>query len=158
MGVIEENEDKLETQLTAINQVVEKASMRVFPYYMRQRQALDTVLPIGGRYVDMMRALFTSSAAAFVPFNVVEMQMMDQPFYYGINQVSKEPIWANRKKLMNGNGFVFAVPGGGKSFTGAKIILDLEQTLNVRVAAESGWDGFALSCFRLLLPERHPIL
>ena len=45
-----------------------------------------------------------------------------------------------------------------KSFTGAKIILDLEQTLNVRVAAESGWDGFALSCFRLLLPERHPIL
>ena len=54
----------------------------------------------------MMRALFTSSAAAFVPFNVVEMQMMDQPFYYGINQVSKEPIWANRKKLMNGNGFV----------------------------------------------------
>ena len=121
MGVIEENEDKLETQLTAINQVVEKASMRVIPYYMRQRQALDTVLPIGGRYVDMMRALFTSSAAAFVPFNVVEMQMMDQPFYYGINQVSKEPIWANRKKLMNGNGFVFAVPGGGKSFTGAKM-------------------------------------
>lgn len=95
--------------------------MRVIPYYMRQRQALDTVLPIGGRYVDMMRALFTSSAAAFVPFNVVEMQMMDQPFYYGINQVSKEPIWANRKKLMNGNGFVFAVPGGGKSFTGAKM-------------------------------------
>ena len=89
MGVIEENEDKLETQLTAINQVVEKASMRVIPYYMRQRQALDTVLPIGGRYVDMMRALFTSSAAAFVPFNVVEMQMMDQPFYNGINQVSK---------------------------------------------------------------------
>ena len=45
-----------------------------------------------------------------------------------------------------------------KKFYGAKIILDLEQTLNVRVAAESGWDGFALSCFRLLLPERHPIL
>lgn len=26
-----------------------------------------------------------------------------------------------------------------KIFTRAKIILDLEQTLNVRVAAESGW-------------------
>lgn len=69
-------------------------------------------------------------------------------------------------------------------------MLDLELTLNVRVAAESGWDvpegGVAravscivravsgvvrfvngtvrfvssggVSCFRLLLPERHPIL
>ena len=120
VAVLADGEDKLEDGLTAVHQVAEKASCKLIPYYMRQRQAAATALPVGGRYVDMMRALFTSSAAAFVPFNVTEMQMMDQPFYYGINQVSKEPIWANRKKLLNGNGFVFAVPGGGKSFTGCK--------------------------------------
>lgn len=121
VGIIAGDEEKLNEELTAVTQVVEKATCRLFPYYMRQREALATALPIGGRYVDMMRALFTSAAASFVPFNVVEMQMMDQPFYYGINKVSREPIWANRKKLMNGNGFVFAVPGAGKSFTGCKM-------------------------------------
>lgn len=121
MGILAENEERLRDNLTSISQVVEKATCKVVPYYMRQREALNTVLPIGGRYVDMMRAMFTSAAAAFVPFNVVEMQMMDQSFYYGINQISKESIWANRKKLLNGNGFVFAVPGGGKSFTGCKM-------------------------------------
>lgn len=121
MGILADNEEILEEHLTAVTQVVEKASCRLLPYFMRQREALNTVLPIGGRYVDMMRAMFTSAAAVFVPFNVVEMQMMEQPFYYGINQISKEPIWANRKRLLNGNGFVFAVPGGGKSFTGCKM-------------------------------------
>ncbi len=121
IGIVADDLAELEARLTAVNQVVEKASLSMIPYYMRQRQALATALPVGGRYVDRMRAMFTSAAASFVPFNVVEMQMMEQPFYYGINQVSKEPIWANRKKLLNGNGFVFAVPGGGKSFTGCKM-------------------------------------
>ncbi len=120
-GIIADNDEKMDEALTAVNQVVEKATCNIIPYYMRQREALATVLPVGGRYVDMMRALFTSSAAAFVPFNVVEMQMMNNPLYYGINQVSKEPIWANRKLLLNGNGFVFGIPGGGKSFTGCKM-------------------------------------
>lgn len=120
-AVLADSEEELEKRLTAANQVVEKAACRILPYYMRQREAINTALPIGGRYVDRMRAMFTSSAAAFFPFNVVEMQMTDHPFYYGINQISKEPVFANRKKLLNGNGFVFAVPGGGKSFTGCKM-------------------------------------
>ena len=36
--------------------------------------------------------------------------------YYGINQISKNVNIGNRKKLINGNGFVFGVPGNGKSF------------------------------------------
>ena len=121
IGLIADNEEQLDDYITSVNQIVEKASCKMLPYNMRQREALNTVLPIGGRYVEQMRAMFTSAAASFVPFNVVEMQMMDYPFYYGINQISKEPIWANRKKLLNGNGFVFAIPGGGKSFTGCKM-------------------------------------
>ena len=36
--------------------------------------------------------------------------------YYGINQISKNVNIGNRKKLINGKGFVFGVPGSGKSF------------------------------------------
>lgn len=104
-----------------VYQIAEKNSCKIVPYFMRQREALNTALPIGCRQVDCMRTLFTSSAGALMPFNVVELQQLNQPFYYGINQISKEPILANRKNLVNGNGFVFGVPGGGKSFTGAKM-------------------------------------
>ena len=121
IGIVADSEEQLDERLTAVTQVAEKATCQIMPHYMRQREALATVLPVGGRYVDMMRALFTTAAGVFVPFNVVEMQVMDHPFYYGINQVSKEAIWANRKLLLNGNGFVFSVPGGGKSFTGCKL-------------------------------------
>lgn len=121
MGILADTEEELEEHITAVSQVAEKATCSIGSYYLQQREALNTVLPIGGRYVEQMRALFTSAAGALIPFNTVEMQMMEQPFYYGINQVSKEPIWANRKLLVNGNGFVFAVPGGGKSFTGSKM-------------------------------------
>lgn len=121
IGLAADNDEVLEDHIAAVSQMVESERCKMAPYYMRQREALATVLPAGGRYVDMMRAMFTSSAGVFLPFHVVEMQMMDHPFYYGINQISKEPIWANRKKLMNGNGFVFGVSGGGKSFTGCKM-------------------------------------
>ena len=37
--------------------------------------------------------------------------------YYGQNVISKNLIIANRKELLNGNGFVLGVSGSGKSFT-----------------------------------------
>ena len=50
-----------------------------------------------------------------MPFNVQELND-EGGVYYGINQVSKNINIGNRKKLINGNGFVFGVPGSGKSF------------------------------------------
>lgn len=84
-------------------------------HYLRQREALNTALPIGVRQVETMRTLLTRSLAVLMPFNVQEL---NEPGgnYYGINQVSKNINIGNRKKLINGNGFVFGVPGSGKSF------------------------------------------
>ena len=50
-----------------------------------------------------------------MPFNVQELNDVGGN-YYGINQVSKNINVGNRKKLINGNGFIFGVPGSGKSF------------------------------------------
>ena len=50
-----------------------------------------------------------------MPFNVQELNDSTGN-YYGINQISKNVNIGNRKKLINGNGFVFGVPGSGKSF------------------------------------------
>ena len=65
--------------------------------------------------VETMRTMLTQSLAALMPFNVQELNDKGGS-YYGINQVSKNINIGNRKKLINGNGFVFGVPGSGKSF------------------------------------------
>ena len=61
-----------------------------------------------------MRTLLTQSLAVLMPFNVQELNDSTGN-YYGINQISKNVNIGNRKKLINGNGFVFGVPGSGKS-------------------------------------------
>ena len=45
--------------------------------------------------------------------------------YYGQNVISKDLIIANRKELLNGNGFVLGVSGSGKSFTAKREMVNL---------------------------------
>lgn len=84
-------------------------------HYLKQREALNTALPIGVRQVETMRTMLTQSLAVLMPFNVQELND-ESGVYYGINQISGNINIGNRKKLINGNGFVFGVPGSGKSF------------------------------------------
>ncbi len=48
--------------------------------------------------------------------------------YYGQNIISKNLIIANRKELLNGNGFVLGVSGSGKSFTAKEESVDVEHS------------------------------
>ena len=82
--------------------------------YLKQREALNTALPIGVRQVETMRTMLTNSLVALMPFNVQELNHKSGN-YYGINQISRNINIANRKKLLNGNAFVFGIPGAGKS-------------------------------------------
>lgn len=106
-------------ELNSITETVETIGKRnsctIDIHYLRQREALNTALPIGVRQVETMRTMLTQSLAVLMPFNVQELNDIGGN-YYGINQVSKNINIGNRKKLINGNGFVFGVPGSGKSF------------------------------------------
>lgn len=130
-----ENEKKLENARDSVLEVVDKYSMQIKPYINWQRQAVNTALPIGVRQVKESRTMFTQTAGIFLPFRAAKIKGRKNPFYYGIGQIDKDPILVNRKyDLMNGNGFVFGVPGSGKSFTGAKmemgsVILNTEDNI-----------------------------
>lgn len=113
--VICNTKEEMEKEVSTIKAIAKGASFTLEPY-PDQRRALNTILPIGVRQVEQCRGNLTQTAAAFLPFNVQELQIMEQPFFYGINQVSKNAVLGNRKLLPNGNGLVFAVPGAGKSF------------------------------------------
>ena len=61
-----------------------------------QKDALDTALPIGGRYLNNeMRGLFTNSLVALNPFNAQELHD-EGGRYYGINQSSGNVVIGNR--------------------------------------------------------------
>jgi type IV secretory pathway VirB4 component len=110
-----ETKEELESMTETVETIGKRNSCTVDTHYLRQREALNTSLPIGVRQVETMRTMLTQSLAVLMPFNVQELNDIGGN-YYGINQVSKNINVGNRKKLINGNGFVFGVPGSGKSF------------------------------------------
>lgn len=121
--LISSTSEELENAESYITSVVEKRTMKLKVYSDKQREAISTALPVGGRYLsDYMRTLFSRDVAALMPFDVREYQdLQGTTFYYGKNGRSKNPILGDRKHLINSSGFVIGVPGSGKSFTGSKM-------------------------------------
>lgn len=121
MVILGDTLDKLDENTDSINVKVENIGCLTDEFLYRQREAINSTLPIGVRNVTEMRNMFTRMACVLIPFRTMELQQKNNPMYYGTNKESKEPIFLNRKNLVNANGFVFGVTGGGKSFTGAKL-------------------------------------
>jgi type IV secretory pathway VirB4 component len=91
----------------------------------QQTEGLYTVLPFGIHKLPFnWRTLTTESTAVLMPFNTMEIQD-ENGIYYGINAKSKNLILADRRKLLNANGFVLGVSGSGKSFKVKEEILAL---------------------------------
>lgn len=110
-----ESKEELESITESVETIGKRNSVTIDTHYLKQREALNTVLPIGVRQVETMRTMLTQSLAVLMPFNVQELNDPGGN-YYGINQISKNINVGNRKALINGNGFIFGVPGSGKSF------------------------------------------
>lgn len=110
-----DSKEELDSMTETVETIGKRNSVTIEEHYLKQREALNTALPIGVRQVETMRTMLTQSLAVLMPFNVQELNDRSG-CYYGINQVSKNINIGNRKKLINGNGFVFGVPGSGKSF------------------------------------------
>jgi hypothetical protein len=88
----------------------------------QQMDGLNTVLPYGVRKIDALRTLTTESVAVFIPFQVQEV--FDRGgVYCGINAISRNMIFCDKRNLLNPNGFRLGVPGSGKSM-GAKAELE----------------------------------
>lgn len=82
--------------------------------YNQQIQALNTLLPIGARRVDHMRAMLTSSMVAFQPFHAKDYIQPGGTFF-GTNKLTKNIIMLDRKKMKNSNACFFGHSGSGKS-------------------------------------------
>lgn len=81
---------------------------------MRQEEGLASILPLGQDQLGLALYMMTSGLSMLLPFTY---SSISQPrgLYYGKNAMSGAPLILDRKAAKNGNSFIVAKPGAGKS-------------------------------------------
>lgn len=121
-----ESMDELIQRVETLKRLAGPNGYTLVPYYHRQLKALMTALPMGGRYVNCMRSLLTSSAVAFNPFRAKNLQDKDG-FILGLNRTTRTLLRGNKKKLKSPHSIICGHTGSGKSMY--LKITDIAQTL-----------------------------
>ncbi|NCB62838.1 MAG: DUF87 domain-containing protein [Clostridia bacterium] len=111
-----DSKEELDGDTETLQSIGRKHLCQLSPLNYQQAEGLVTALPLGLRRIDALRTLTTEALAVLMPFKAQEIRDRGG-VYYGQNVISKNLIIADRKQLLNGNGFVLGVSGSGKSFT-----------------------------------------
>ena len=83
-----ESKKELESVCETVETIGKRNSCTIDTHYLKQREALNTALPIGVRQVETMRTLLTQSLAVLMPFNVQELNDSTGN-YYGYSHKEK---------------------------------------------------------------------
>ena len=109
---------ELETNLLQVSSIAQKHSCQIIRLDYEQEPGLMSSLPLAWNQIDIERALTTSATAIMVPFTTQELfQTNDEAIYSGLNALSGNMIFLDRKRLKTPNGLILGTPGSGKSFT-----------------------------------------
>ena len=117
-----DSHEELDQNTEAVEILLRKYQIESIHAPYRQEQAFASALPVGNSIsydkehnIQVRRTLSSESTAVFMPFNAIEL-LHEFGLYYGTNKMTKNIILFDRKQLKNPNGFIFGVPGSGKSF------------------------------------------
>lgn len=113
--------EELEEQTVRVYEVASEMLVEMKPFFWQQLEGLQHTLPLGHNSIQLQRTLTSEATAVNVPFNTKDF-LHPKSLFYGTNLVSKNAIFCDRKKLINGNGCVLATSGAGKSFNVKTII------------------------------------
>lgn len=110
-----ESFEELDDNIYQILSVARKNNCKIGYLDYLQEEGMGSTLMTGLNHVEIQRTLTTASTAVFVPFTTQEL-FQPNGMYYGLNALSKNLIFFDRKSLKNANGFILGTPGSGKSF------------------------------------------
>lgn len=99
-------------------------SIKLKSCFGKQREGLNSVLPLGIQEFKRVTNLSSSCLAMLMPFKTQELND-EEGVYYGINQLSQNVIRANKKSLKNHNGLFLGQSGSGKSVFAKSEILSM---------------------------------
>lgn len=130
-------------------------SLKLKACFGKQREALNSVLPIGIQEFKRVVNLSSSCLAMLMPYKTQELND-EGGNYYGINQLSQNVIFADKKKLKNHNGMIFGQSGSGKSVFGkCEIIstfLNCPEDQIIIVDPQSEWGDCAAEADGTVIP------
>ena len=111
------DKQELDNNILQVKSVAQKHSCNITRLDYEQEQGLVSSLPLAKNEIEIERALTTSAAAIFVPFTTQELfQNSPEAIYSGLNAVTGNMIYLDRKLLKAPNGLILGTPGSGKSF------------------------------------------
>jgi len=110
-----DNVDALNENIYQIMAAARKKNCRIATLDYLQEEGFNSTLPIGKNHMEIQRTLTTSSAAIFIPFTTMELYQKGG-IYYGLNGLSRNLIFFDRKTLKAPNGIILGSSGSGKSF------------------------------------------
>ncbi|MCD8089149.1 MAG: conjugal transfer protein TraE, partial [Clostridiales bacterium] len=96
----------------------------LMPLALQQETGLNSTLSLAKCDIPIRRTLTTAAQAILIPFTTQEL-FDTGGMYYGLNALSRNLIFFNRKGLSNPAGFVLGTPGSGKSFATKREILSI---------------------------------
>ena len=108
--------EELDRQVDQVVSVAQGNSLGIVGLDYRQKQALNSVLPLGMNHLDAARFLTTGQVAMQMPFASQELNQQGGG-YYGQSKQSGNLVICNRKLLASPMGFECGMPGSGKSFS-----------------------------------------
>lgn len=112
---------ELEEQTVKIQNKVGESLINVLPIKWQQLEGIQNTLPLGFNTLQFQHRETSEATAVHVPFNSKDF-LHPYSIFHGRNLVSRNPVFLNRKGLMNGNGCILATSGAGKSFQVKMII------------------------------------
>ena len=107
--------EELEDQTVKVQEAAAEMLVEIKPLLWQQLEGLQNILPLGHNSLQFQRTLTSEATAVNVPFNSKDFNH-EKSLFYGVNLVSKNAIFCDRKQLINGNGCVLATSGACKSF------------------------------------------
>lgn len=120
--VLTENKDEMDQIEEKLMNAASLKSIRLKTCFGKQKEALNSVLPLGAQEFKRVVNLSSSCLAMLMPFKTQELND-ENGIYYGINQLSQNVIFADKKLLKNHNGLILGQSGSGKSvFSKSEII------------------------------------
>lgn len=116
--------EELRENVEKLKGVARSHGCELMPIACEQESALNATLPLAKNDIQIRRTLTTASQAVFIPFTTQEL-FENNGMYYGLNALSRNLIFFNRKGLKNPSGFLLGTPGSGKSFATKRELVNI---------------------------------
>ncbi len=117
--------EELDNQVLDIISTGRQNSMEIDTLEYRQREGLNSILPLGHNHINISRMFTTAQVAILMPFATQELDDLGGN-YYGQNKHSQNLVVGNRKLLASPVAFVSGKTGSGK---GMFVKTEIEGTI-----------------------------